>query len=95
MRSGHSHPTPASISNCKLRATTWNEATAVQAMKPGVKEELRRDNPVPEPPFLGQRYREDINLQEVLNLVNVQALFRGRWGYRRGKMSATNLRPAA
>ncbi len=72
----------------KLRATTWNEATAVQAMKPGVKEELRRDNPVPEPPFLGQRYREDINLQEVLNLVNVQALFRGRWGYRRGKMSA-------
>lgn len=72
----------------KLVSTVFDEKTAVQAMKPGVKEELNRDNPVPEPPFLGQRYREDINLEEVLALVNVQALFRGRWGYRRGKMSA-------
>ncbi|NLZ17657.1 MAG: dihydropteroate synthase [Desulfobulbaceae bacterium] len=76
----------------KLSSTIYNEETAVLAMKPGVKEELNRDNPVPEPPFIGQRYQMDIDLQDVLELVNVQALFRGRWGYRRGKMDAQEYR---
>ena len=71
-----------------LRSTVYDSQSEIQPMKPGVKAEVHRDNPVPEPPFWGQRYQEDIDLQEVLALINKQALFRGRWGYRRGKMNA-------
>lgn len=73
----------------RLVSTEFHEASEIQALKPGVKEaELDRSNPVPVPPFIGQRYVEHIDPTEIFPLVNVQALFRGRWGYRRGKMSA-------
>lgn len=47
-----------------------------------------RDNPVPAPPFVGYRHVTDIDPNRVFPYVNEQALFRGRWGYRRGKMTA-------
>ncbi len=72
----------------RLSSTVYDEESAVKTLKPGMKAELNRDNPVPKPPFLGQRYREDIDPEAVMRLINVQALFRGRWGYRRGRMSA-------
>ncbi|MGE4400994.1 MAG: dihydropteroate synthase [Desulfobulbus sp.] len=72
-----------------LAATRWDSATAVKPMKPGVKVlEIDRSNPVPDPPFLGQRYVEDVDPAVLFSLINEQALFRGRWGYRRGKMGA-------
>jgi 5-methyltetrahydrofolate--homocysteine methyltransferase len=40
----------------------------------------------PEPPFKGDRVVTDINLDSVLTYVNKIALFRGRWGYRRGEL---------
>ncbi len=73
-----------------LEATTWEANPDAVSVKPGRKDmTIVRDNPVPEPPFKGGRVTEDIDLEEVLTLVNKQALFRGRWGYRRGKMSAS------
>ena len=73
----------------RLVATSYNSATAVQPMKPGVKDViLDRSNPVPTPPFIGQRYVTDIDPALLFPLINIQALFRGRWGYRRGKMGA-------
>lgn len=73
----------------KLSATVFDSAHAMQPMKPGVKVlEIDRSNPVPEPPFWGQRYVEQVDPTELFALVNEQALFRGRWGYRRGKMGA-------
>ncbi len=72
-----------------LQATTYDEAQTPEVMKPGVKDSaVSRDNPVPEAPFLGPRYVEDIDASRILQYVNKQALFRGRWGYRRGKLSA-------
>jgi 5-methyltetrahydrofolate--homocysteine methyltransferase len=72
-----------------LASTVYDSATAVKPMKPGMKVlEIDRSNPVPEPPFWGQRYREDLDPRVLFPLVNEQALFRGRWGYRRGKMGA-------
>ena len=72
-----------------LKATSYDGQTAIKPMKPGIKAvEIDHNNPVPKPPFLGQRYRDDIDAKILLSLINVQALFRGRWGYRRGKMSA-------
>lgn len=73
----------------RLVATRYNGATAVQPLKPGVKDViLDRSNPVPAPPFIGQRYVHDIDPALLFPLINIQALFRGRWGYRRGKMGA-------
>ena len=72
-----------------LKATSWEEKDQVKTVKPGRKDsEISRDNPVPEPPFTGSRIIKDIDLEEVLALINKQALFRGRWGYRRGKLTA-------
>jgi 5-methyltetrahydrofolate--homocysteine methyltransferase len=73
----------------KLTSTMYDGSTAVKRMKPGVKVvDVDRANPVPTPPFLGQKYVEDIDPAVLFPLINVQALFRGRWGYRRGKMGA-------
>ena len=44
------------------------------------------DVAVPEPPFWGARVTDKINLESVLGYVNKIALFRGRWGYRRGEL---------
>jgi 5-methyltetrahydrofolate--homocysteine methyltransferase len=51
--------------------------------------ELPRDIDYPEPPFLGARIVEDINLQGILPYVNETTLFQFQWGYRRkGKAQA-------
>ncbi len=73
----------------KLVSTTYSEITAVQAMKPGVKDAtVDKSLSIPSPPFTGQKYVEDIDPELLFPYINVQALFRGRWGYRRGKMGA-------
>ncbi|MBM9613363.1 dihydropteroate synthase [Desulfobulbus rhabdoformis] len=76
-----------------LKATEYDEATAIKPMKPGVKVlEIDRSNPVPQAPFVGQRYVENVDPSELFALINEQALFRGRWGYRRAKMEAEEYR---
>lgn len=71
----------------RLVSTRYDVTAALKPMKPGVKDVvLDRSNPVPVPPFIGQRYVENIDPAVLFPLVNVQALFRGRWGYRRGKL---------
>ncbi|HRZ17043.1 MAG TPA: 5-methyltetrahydrofolate--homocysteine methyltransferase, partial [Candidatus Hydrogenedentes bacterium] len=42
----------------------------------------------PSPPFFGARVLDAVPLDAVFALVNETALFRGRWGYRRGEMDA-------
>jgi 5-methyltetrahydrofolate--homocysteine methyltransferase len=53
---------------------------------------IARDVPVPRPPFLGVRHVTDIDPARLFPYVNEQALFRGRWGYRRGKTGAEEYR---
>ncbi|MCY2959530.1 MAG: methionine synthase [Planctomycetota bacterium] len=45
--------------------------------------DLPRDIEYPEPPFLGPRLVEGVNLQAVLPYVNETTLFQFQWGYRR------------
>lgn len=72
-----------------LVSTVFDKKQTVQKVKPGVKDSaVDRNVPVPEPPFLGQRYLEDIAPEQLFPLINKHALIRGRWGYRRGKMGA-------
>jgi len=50
--------------------------------------EVHRDNVIPKAPFLGVRHVTDVDPAKLSPYVNQQALFRGRWGYRRNKMEA-------
>lgn len=50
--------------------------------------EVRRDNVIPQAPFLGVRHVTEVESTKLFPYVNQQALFRGRWGYRRSKMDA-------
>jgi 5-methyltetrahydrofolate--homocysteine methyltransferase len=77
------------LENGTLASTTYDAAAAVPQIKPGARsEQIIRDNPVPVPPFLGARRVTEIDVAALFPYVNEQALFRGRWGYRRGKLSA-------
>ena len=72
-----------------LSSTVFDPVATAPAMTPGPRgAAVSRDNPVPAPPFLGRRHVTDIDPRELFPYVNEQALFRGRWGYRRGKMTA-------
>lgn len=42
---------------------------------------------VPQAPFFGSKVIEDIDLNEVYKFLTEEVIFRGRWGYRRGKLS--------
>ena len=73
----------------RLEGTTWHAETEKQAAKPAyAASEIDRTVPVPQPPFLGARHIEGIDPAALFPLINEPALFRGRWGYRRAKMSA-------
>jgi 5-methyltetrahydrofolate--homocysteine methyltransferase len=72
-----------------LKATTWEGDTKPRVAQTNVAAaEIDRTVPVPTPPFLGVRHIENIDPTLIFPYVNEQALFRGRWGYRRGKMGA-------
>jgi 5-methyltetrahydrofolate--homocysteine methyltransferase len=72
-----------------LSSTVHDAGAAPPAMVPGPRgADLSRDNPVPAPPFLGARQVTGIDPRDLFPFVNEQALFRGRWGYRRAKMTA-------
>jgi 5-methyltetrahydrofolate--homocysteine methyltransferase len=56
--------------------------TAAADVKPVVK-----DNPVPIPPFWGRRVVRDIPLKNLFPFINTNALFRGQWGFKKGKLT--------
>ncbi len=62
---------------------------AVAGAAPAViSEAIRHDVGIPSPPFWGDRIAEGIELDTVFSYLTENVLFRGRWGYRRGKLSA-------
>lgn len=71
----------------KLVSTDWQE-TSVATNRPGPQQEqLDRLKVIPEVPFVGCKLVADIDPEKLFEYLNEAALFRGRWGYRRGKMS--------
>src|SRR5688500_667445 len=45
-------------------------------------------NPVPLPPFWGRRVVTDLSPKHLFPFINENALFRGQWGFKQGKLSA-------
>ncbi len=48
---------------------------------------VAKDNPIPTPPFWGARVVTDIPLKNLFPYINEVALFRGQWGFKKGKLS--------
>ncbi|MBN1153776.1 methionine synthase [candidate division KSB1 bacterium] len=69
--------------NVASRRQAVREKSAVQT------EEISVEIDIPRPPFWGDRIVADIDLDHVFDHLTESVLFRGRWGYRRGKMSKT------
>ncbi len=70
-----------------LRSTSIKKSSRAEGG--GKRSELQapvRNQPTPKVPFTGRRHITDITLEDLRPYINEQALFRGRWGYRRGKM---------
>ena len=75
-----------------LSSTTVAASDGPAAAAPGPRgAAVARDVAAPEPPFLGRRHVAGIDPALLFPYVNEQALFRGRWGYRRGKMTGGGL----
>lgn len=49
---------------------------------------IDHSQPTPSSPFWGERIVKNIELDKIFQYLNETVLFRGRWGYRRGKLSA-------
>lgn len=49
---------------------------------------VRRDVPVPTPPFWGSRVVRGLSLRDIFPFVNEVALFRGQWQYQKGDRDA-------
>ena len=82
-----------------LDALTGSEAKIAMALKqegPGAslsavssspKSNVRRDVPIPQPPFWGARVVNDLRLDEIFEYVNEIALIRGQWRVVKGSTS--------
>ena len=48
---------------------------------------VNRNAPIPRPPFFGTRVIDDVHLEDVFAYVNENALFKGQWQFKQGKMA--------
>jgi 5-methyltetrahydrofolate--homocysteine methyltransferase len=71
-----------------LESTQVEVSDVAVGTKPGPKVEVDRNILVPAAPFCGSRIETVSDIDALFPLINEQALFRGRWGYRRGKFAA-------
>jgi 5-methyltetrahydrofolate--homocysteine methyltransferase len=71
-----------------LESTQVEVRDVAVGTKPGPKVEVDRNILVPAAPFCGSRIETVSDIDALFPLINEQALFRGRWGYRRGKFAA-------
>ncbi len=74
-----------------LVSTPVREQNTIARVKPAEEApvQISHDISIPEVPFFGSRVVKDIKLEDVYPLLTEQVLFRGRWGYRRGSLSAS------
>ncbi|MEA3362695.1 MAG: vitamin B12 dependent-methionine synthase activation domain-containing protein [Thermodesulfobacteriota bacterium] len=71
----------------KLISTQWEERTVAKNRPSPQQEVLDRSFDPPMVPFVGHKRVTDLDPEKIFSYLNEAALFRGRWGYRRGKMS--------
>jgi 5-methyltetrahydrofolate--homocysteine methyltransferase len=69
----------------RLQKEREQAASGVAVAPTQSRSEVRADVEVPEPPFLGSRVVEGIDLAAVYPFINEIALFRGQWQLKKGK----------
>ncbi len=78
--------TSGSFTETKALPATRSNKQVKTAIKPSHKP-LTPASYIPKPPFWGSKVVKDIKLPTVFPYINKAALFRGQWGFKRGKMS--------
>ncbi|MBC8208364.1 MAG: dihydropteroate synthase [Desulfobulbaceae bacterium] len=69
-----------------LRSTTWDRNAPESTHSKTTTEVVATLEEIPSAPFLGARTLA-VNPEDFLPLIHNQTLFRGRWGYKQGRMS--------
>ena len=64
---------------------SWGESdVSPGARSHATRSDVKRDAPVPAPPFWGSRVIERVDLDEIYPFINTTALFRGQWQFKKG-----------
>jgi 5-methyltetrahydrofolate--homocysteine methyltransferase len=82
--------TEAKIALAEAEDQRYREAVGSGAAK--LTSAVRKDVPIPAPPFWGSRVVDSVPLDDVFSYVNEVALIRGQWQVRKGKMSEEEYR---
>ncbi|MDX1564809.1 MAG: methionine synthase, partial [Phycisphaeraceae bacterium] len=72
----------------KLEAIEAKKAEAATAVAAAPRSSVATDVTVPEAPFYGTRVVESVPLKTIYPYVNKIALYRGQWGFKKGRMDA-------
>ncbi len=72
----------------RLHSTEWNRGSGRVSTPHAAELDVEVLSEVPTPPFWGSAIEQQINSVDIFPYMNLQALYRGRWGYRRAKLSA-------
>jgi 5-methyltetrahydrofolate--homocysteine methyltransferase len=62
-------------------------AASATAVADRARSDVRTDVAVPKAPFFGSRVVEHVPLEQIYPFVNRVALYRGQWGFKKGRMS--------
>ncbi len=71
----------------KKKAEGGEEEGGVATQAPPARSDVARDVQVPQPPYFGERMVESVDIKSFAPFVNKVALFRGQWGFKKGRMS--------
>ncbi len=71
-----------------LAATQTIKKNKTRKAAPKSIEVLQAVERIPEPPFWGRKVVDNVDLDTIFPYINQSALFRGQWGFKRGKVSA-------
>ena len=86
--------TRSGASNASARKTAVNGASEPDDAAPAdsdlatlIRSDVTRSVDLPNPPFLGTRVINSVQLDEIYPFINTNALFRGQWGFKKGSKS--------
>ena len=81
-RTGDDDPDFGTVPEGRDRSASSRAQRADPATLPDRSPDVATDNPVFEPPFLGQQGRQGLAVDDIAAYINETALFRNQWGFR-------------
>ena len=70
-----------------MESSDVETSSAVETIE-RIRSDISQDIKVPTPPFWGDRVVESVSLDDIYPYINKVALFRGQWGFKKGRRSS-------